>query len=296
MVPSRRAVHAGRDAVSERRVGWGGAAAVAGAAALWGLWSLFVRPAALPAATFGALVFVVMAATTLPAALTATPAVWSRRALILLAANGAFDAANVLTYFAALQETTVAVAVLTHYLAPVLIAVLAPVVERERVPGAVPAALIACAGLTLVLEPWRGEVDLTGAALGTASAVAYAGNVFVVRRLVPLLGVARVISYHAFLAAALMAPFAIAAGVVPGTRALAWVASGAVVLGAVAGVIYVRGLAVIGASRAAMLTYAEPVVAVAVGAIAWAEPVGQLAVGGVVMIVASGAWVARPRP
>lgn len=273
-----------------------GVVAVAGAAALWGLWSLFLRPAALPSATFGALVFVVMGLTALPVALASAPATWSRRAILLLLANGVLDAVNVLTYFAALQETTVAVAVLTHYLAPVLVAVLAPLIERERVPGAIAGALVSCLGLALVLEPWRGSADLTGAALGTASALAYCGNVFVVRRLAPMIGAARTISYHAFIGAVFMAPFAIAAGVVPGPTSLSWAAGGAVVLGAAAGVAYVRGLAIIGSSRAAMLTYAEPVVAVVVGAVAWHEPIGHFAIVGIALIVAAGAWVARPRP
>ena len=126
------------------------------------------------------------------------------------------------------------------------------------------------------------------------SAFAYAGNVFTVRRLVPLIGAARVISYHSFVSVVLVLPFAIHAGVVPGAAALAWTVGGAVVLGAAAGVLYVRGLAVIGASRAAMLAYAEPVVAVVVGALAWGEPVGALALAGVALIVGSGVYVAKP--
>lgn len=273
-----------------------GTVAVAGAAAMWGLWSLFFRPAALPAVTFGALMFLVVGVVALPPVVAGPRAVWTRRAVLLLLANGVLDGLNVLTYFAAMDETTVAIAVLTHYLAPVLVAVLAPVVERERVSGAIPGALVSLLGLTLVLAPWRGSVDLTGAALGTASAVAYCGNVFVVRRLAPMIGAARTISYHSFVAAAFMAPFAIAAGVVPGGASLLWVASGATLLGAAAGVAYVRGLAIIGSSRAAMLTYAEPVVAVIAGAVAWNEPVGSLAIAGIALIVAAGAWVARPRP
>jgi drug/metabolite transporter (DMT)-like permease len=58
--------------------------------------------------------------------------------------------------------------------------------------------------------------------------------------------------------------------------------------------VYVRGLGVIGASRAAMLAYAEPVVAVVVGALAWGEPVGALALVGVALIVGSGVYVAKP--
>ena len=43
--------------------------------------------------------------------------------------NTAFDALNVLTFFAALSHTTVAIAVLTHYLAPILIALAAPRID-----------------------------------------------------------------------------------------------------------------------------------------------------------------------
>jgi drug/metabolite transporter (DMT)-like permease len=104
-------------------------------------------------------------------------------------------------------------------------------------------------------------------------------------------------AYHSFVAAGIMLPFAISAGVVPGPEAVAWVVSGSLVLGTVAGLAFIRGLNVIGASRAAMLTYLEPLVAVAVGVWWWGEPVGGLAaIVGVALIVGSGAWVARPRP
>lgn len=270
-----------------------GTIAVAGAASMWGLWSLFVRPAGLPAATFGLLVFVIMGVSALPLFARDPAPQWSRRAWALVVANGVLDALNVLCYFAALQRTTVAVAVLTHYLAPILIALLAPLVDRERVPGAIAGALIACFGLALVLAPWQGEVALEGALLGGASAFFYAGNVFVVRRLGPLIGAARSMSYHSFVAAAIILPFALADGVVPGAESLAWVTAGALLLGVFTGIAFIRGLAIIGSSRAAMLTYLEPLVAVAAGAIAWGEPVSTLALAGVALIVGSGVWVAR---
>ena len=54
--------------------------AVAAAAASWGAWSLFLRPAELPSATAGAIVFLVMGLTALPAARRAPPITWYRRA------------------------------------------------------------------------------------------------------------------------------------------------------------------------------------------------------------------------
>jgi drug/metabolite transporter (DMT)-like permease len=44
-----------------------------------------------------------------------------------------------------------------------------------------------------------------------------------------------------------------------------------------------------------VLAYAEPVVAVVVGAVAWGEPIGALALVGVALIVGSGVYVAKPR-
>jgi DME family drug/metabolite transporter len=268
---------------------------VALAAASWGTWSVFLRPAELPAATAGALVLVVMGVAMLPAALRARPITWDRATVGLLLANAALDAANVLTFFAAMQTTTVAVAVLTHYLAPVLVALAAPWIDRQRVPGAIAASAVAVVGLTLVLEPWARAAAPLGALLGLASAFAYAGNVFVVRRLSVRIGAARAISYHAFLAAALMAPFALVAGGAPTVGGVAWLTLGAILTGALAGAAFVWGLGVIGSARAAVLTYFEPLVAVAVGALVWREPLGQFAAIGAALVIASGVYVARGR-
>ncbi|MBK9031899.1 MAG: EamA family transporter [Myxococcales bacterium] len=266
---------------------------VAAAAASWGTWSVFLRPAELPSATAGVLVLVVMGVATLPAALRAAPVRWDRTTLALLAGNALLDAVNVLTFFAAMQTTTVAIAVLTHYLAPVLVALAAPRIERQAVRGAVPASLVAITGLALVLEPWRSGGAPLGAALGAISAVAYAGNVFVVRRLGQRIGAARAISYHALAAAVLMAPFALVAGGHPTVGGVAWLTLGAIATGAVAGAAFVWGLGRIGSARAAMLTYLEPLVAVAVSALVWDEPLARYAAVGGALVIASGVYVAR---
>lgn len=266
--------------------------AVGGAAASWGLWSLFTRPAQLPSATAGLIVFVAMGVIMLPSAWRAAPIVWTSQARWLLAANAALDALNLLTFFAAMDHTTVAIAVLTHYLAPVLIALTAPWIDRQRVAGALPAAVVAVGGLVLVLEPWRGGGAPFGAVLGATSALAYAGNVFAVRRLGVSIGAARAVSYHSWGAALLMLPFALASGGSPTVAGLAWLVLGAIVLGAIAGAAFVWGVAVIGSAPAAMLTYLEPLVAVAIGAAVWGEPLGRFAVVGGALVLGSGAYVA----
>jgi drug/metabolite transporter (DMT)-like permease len=74
---------------------------------------------------------------------------------------------------------------------------------------------------------------------------------------------------------------------------LALVAGGSVVVGAIAGIVFVEGLQRIGSARAAVLTFAEPLVAVAVGAIAWGEPLRPLDAIGGALVLAAGIHVAR---
>ena len=271
-----------------------GVGLVLGAASLWGTWSLFLRPAGLPSATSGVLVFLTMGLATLPTAWRAPAARWDRTAWLLLAGTAVFDALNVLTYFAAL-ETTVAVAVLTHYLAPIIIALLAERIEGTTTPGARPAALVALVGLALILEPWHAPASraVAGAALGTISAFCYAGNVFVVRRLAARVGAARQVAYHSAIAAVVLLPFGVSGLATVSRGGLALVALGSVTIGALAGIVFVEGLQKTGSARAAILTYAEPLVAVAVGALVWGEPMHPLAAVGGTLVLAAGIHVAR---
>jgi len=276
------------------RPGLRGVVAVAGAASLWGLWSLFLRPTGLPATVTGPIMLLLVGVFALPLALGGPPARWDRTTAALLAGNAVCDAINVVTFFAALEHTTVAIAVLTHYLAPVLIALAAPRIDGTVTRGAPAAAAVATLGLALVLEPWRdgGGIGL-GALLGATSAVAYAGNVFVVRRLAPRLGAARTLSYHALLAAALLSPLAVSGAGAIELGDLALLASGTLVLGTFAGIAFIWGLQRIGSARAGVLAFAEPLVAVIVGGIAFSEPLSGWAALGGALVIAGGVAVAR---
>lgn len=268
---------------------------VTAAAASWGTWSLFLRPAALPGSVTSPLVFLLMGLFALPSALRSAPARWTRRTRWLLVGNTVFDSLNVFTFFSAMDHTTVAIAVLTHYAAPVLVALAAPWIDRERNPAAVAAAALALAGLALILEPWRGGGSLGwGAALGLFSAVCYSGNVFVIRRLAAEIGVARAISYHSLLAAVVLSPLVLLTPVPTVTaRAFGLIAVAALTIGAASGVIYVAGMARIGSARASVLTFAEPLVAVLVGIAVWGEPTSVTMLLGGALVIAAGLWVVR---
>ncbi|MBA3459998.1 MAG: EamA family transporter [Deltaproteobacteria bacterium] len=264
------------------------------AAASWGTWSLFLRPTHLSAWVTSPLIFLVMGIVTLPFALRGPKSTWDRTTITLLLLNAGFDALNVITYFAAIDRTTVAIAVLTHYLAPILVALAAPRFEKLSTPGAGPAALVALVGLVIVLEPWRAAADgaVPGALLGVASAVCYAGNTFTVRRLGERIGAPRAMAYHSLIAAAVLAPLLIGHSEIEASD-VALLAAGAITIGAGSGVVYIVGLTRIGAARAAVLTFAEPLVAVLVGALVWEEGLHPLAAVGGALVLGAGIYVAR---
>lgn len=275
---------------------------VAVAAASWGTWSLFLRPLGLSPWVTSPLVFAVMGACALPFALRErAPAGgprWDRVAIALLVGQSLFDALNLVAFFGAMATTTVAIAVLTHYLAPIAIALAAPLVEKTRVRGAGPAAAVALVGLVIVMAPWREPAHGAplGAALGAGSALCYAGNVLCLRALSARVGATRATAYHALIAALVLAPvpFVVGDGFAGlDLPALARLGAGAATIGAGSGIVFALGLARIGSARAAVLTFAEPLVAVAIGALVWAEPVQPLAALGGALVLGAGVYVAR---
>lgn len=220
---------------------------------------------------------------------------WDRTAVLLLGANAICDVLNSLLFFEALGHTSVAIAVITHYAAPILIALAAPYIDRVETRGARPAAAIALAGLVIVLEPWHSKADgaLIGAAFGFSSAVFYAANVFVVRRLATRIGTLRAISYHSLIGALITLPLALPYVAKVTAPALGWLAAGAILLGVGSNALFIGGLQRIGAGRTAVLTFAEPLVAVAIGILVWNQPFGPIAAVGGALVLAAGIHVAR---
>ncbi len=256
---------------------------------------MFLRPTGLPATVTSPLIFLVMGTVALPLALRGPRTIWDRTTVGLILLNSLFDALNVITFFAAIGRTTLAIAVLTHYLAPILIALLAPRIDKVETPGAGPAALAALLGLIVVLEPWRTPADgaVVGALLGVVSAVCYAGNMFTVRRIAGRIGAPRAMAYHSLLVGVVGAPLLLQ-HLDSITRAdLTLLTLGAATIGAGSGIVFAIGLTRIGSARAAILTYTEPLVAVTVGALVWGESLHPLSAVGGAMVVGAGIYVAR---
>jgi len=294
-----------------QRLGLGTVLVVA-AAALWGCWSIVFRSAEaassspLSAATETAAVFAVMLVAMAPFAL------WTRRravqagtaqprparAFAVIGALGVVDALNALCFFEAMQRTTVAIAVLCHYLTPVIVALLSPVILGEPRRRSTFVALgLSLAGLVLLLQPW-GRVsgaDVEGAALASLSAVFYAASLFLGKTLFSsfstweLAAWPKLTSVPILVVAAALSSGGLALEPGPGLILVA----GGIVCGALPLWLFYVGLSRLQASQVSVLTLVEPLVAVLVGVLVWGEPLAAIGVVGGALVLWGAGIIAR---
>jgi len=270
------------------------------AATCWGTWSLLFRPTGLSGSVTAPIVFILIA---LGSAIPMwrehkrLAPKWKRPLVVMLLAYAFFDALNAATFFSAMNVTTVAVAVLTHDLAPVLVALVSPRIDGVKVKHAYPAALIALFGVVLLLEPWRegalGGNVLLGAMLGGTSALAYACNVFLGRRLSIAVGPFTALGAHSALAALILLPLAGQELFTIEARDVPYLLVAGLVPGLLAGAAFLRGVALVGSARAAILAFLEPLVACIVGYLYFDERLGFAGVIGALLILVAGVLVTR---
>ena len=279
-------------------------AADAGAACAWGTWAIVVRHAdALAPGTPVALQStIVMAVVTLVSGAAAffdrVPGRASGRARLWVVCSGVADAFNVFLFFAAYKHT-IAVAVLTHYLTPIFVALAAPLVLGERLtPTGVVAIVASFLGLAVLLLPSVGGAGAsaiwTSALLGAGSAGFYAANVIINKLVTRELSTSEMMFWHGTVATPLLALFVPmdAWHHVADNAFLAVVAIGP---GALAGLAFVWGLRRIPAAHASTLTLLEPLVSIVLGAAVLGERIGAGAgLGGVLIL--GGALLVMTQP
>jgi drug/metabolite transporter (DMT)-like permease len=286
-------------------------AAVAFAASSWGTWALVIRHTEalgpMPAALEAAIVMGVIALVSWVVSLRdGAPARRTWRAWSLVAWFGVSDLLTVLLFFAA-YKLTIAVAVLTHYMTPVFVALSAPIVLRERMTGRTGFAIaVSSLGLVAMLAH-RGEpgaagggegmgesaaVVWTSAALGTASAVFYASNVLVNKVIVRWFSTGEAMFWHALVATTLgLALVPLSAWPTISPCAVAFLTVAALGPGALGGLAFVWGLRRIPAAHASTLTLLEPLVSLFLGAAVLGERVGVRALVGGALILAGAVLV-----
>ncbi len=263
------------------------------AAISWGTWPLYTREGAPPGLVVGFLTLTVMA---LPAPFVFRRAAFADRGAVgALVLAGLADAGNVALYFPALAGGPTVVAVLTHYLAPTLVALAAPLVHEPRSRRALLASPMILLGLTLVLGDSPGDARgwLRTALFGAGSAVFYALNVLGSRRAQRTFSAGAVTSLHAVVGAAtLLLCFGREALPVRADAGTWWVLFGALVNGLGGALLFNHALRRLGAQRVGVITYLEPLTAALIGVLWLGQPFTPLmALGGGLVLVA-GAWAA----
>ena len=266
--------------------------AVAALAASWGLIAIIVREVDLDAQVLVfyrlALAAVVLFLVAIFTAQVAKLRVERHAGRIVLI--GVMLGTHWFLYFATIKLSSVAVAVLMAYLAPIAIALIAPLVlpeDRSRI--ALAALVPAAAGVVLVALGGEegGAVRPLALAAGLATAATYAALVILTKRIaneVPLLALTTV---NYTVAAVAITPLLFTADrVLPSAEELPAVVVLGVVFTALSGYLYIGLLRRVTAQAIGVLAYIEPVSA---ALLAWAilgeQLSWQVVVGGTLVIL-----------
>lgn len=215
------------------------------------------------------------------------------RELPLLFLSGAAMGFNWIFLFEAYRYTTVSVATLSYYFAPVIVMALSPLLFHERATKRQALCFVgATVGLILVIDPGglAGEGQhLKGIAFGLAAAALYAAVVLLNKGIRGVSGIDRTLLQFAAAALVLLPYVLLSQGVrleamdLPGWLCLMCV--GALHSG-VAYVLYFSALKALPGQEAALLSYIDPLVAVLISLAVLGEPVSALQLTGGGMILA----------
>jgi len=279
-------------------VRYAGPLQIGAAMAVWSSWGLAVRWLPVPPWALTGYVGVVACAVSGALWLAAGGRVadlWPRGYRRVLLAMGLLFVLNNVCFLTAYERTTVANAVLTHYTAPVFVAVLAPLALGERLLPVTPVSLLlAAAGMGLLLPgvhlAWE-DRHLQGLLLGTLSGLAYAVLIVLARGLSLRLAALPLLFVQNGIIALVLLPGLVVLGVPRGSGTV-WALLGLGVIHATgAGLLYLAGIRRVRAQTAAILGYLEPLLAVGLAAAVLGERLGPGALAGGGLILLSGALV-----
>ena len=215
-----------------------------------------------------------------------------KRELVLLLLSGMAMGFNWILLFEAYRYTTVSVATLSYYFAPVIVTAVCPLLFREKLTGKQLLCFIgSTAGLVLITgigDLGSGSSHFTGILFGLGAAVLYATVVLLNKFIKNVEGIHR--TFLQFLAAILvLVPYvAMTSGVtVGGMDGMGWVCL--LVVGLIhTGItycMYFSSLKELPGQKAAILSYLDPLVAVLISVTILHEPMTAVqAIGGVLIL------------
>jgi len=228
-----------------------------------------------------------------------------RKNFWILAVSGVVMGANWVFLFEAYKYTTVAVATLSYYMAPVYLVLISAVLFRERLTSVrVICILISVAGMALVADVFgagpSGDKAGFGVFLGICAGAAYA-VVVTLNRFMKEIDPMETTIMQLFFAAAAMIPYALfttdlASITVTGSSVVSMLILGIVHTG-IAYLIYFSTIKNLSVQTVAVFSYIDPVTAIACSGLLLNERVSAVQIVGAVMILGSTLcselWTAR---
>ena len=220
-----------------------------------------------------------------------------RKELLLLLLSGVAIGANWILLFEAYRYTTVSVATLSYYFAPVLVTAACPFFFREAMTGKQAICFgMATAGVALILATGGlagTGTDLVGILYGLGAAVLYAAVVLLNKAIQQVEGIQR--TFFQFVAAlAVLLPYVLGTGGISfsGLNATGWVCLlivGLVHTGA-AYCLYFSALGNLRGQEAALLSYLDPLVAVLLSLLVLGEGLTPAQAAGGAMVLGFALW------
>lgn len=219
-----------------------------------------------------------------------------RSNLALLLISGATLGLNWVFLFAAYNHTTVAIASLCNYMAPIVIIALSPFLFGEKLgPKRLACVVAAVVGILLVSDLpsiLSGEVNLTGIMLGFASAACFVIIVVCNKLMTGVNGYDRVlVQLGASVIIVLPYVLFVHHGIPLEADLRSWVLTGVLCLvqTGFAYVLYFSAMGDLPAQEVALMSYIEPALSVLGSALILHEPLGVVGAIGAVLVIAAAA-------
>ncbi len=213
-----------------------------------------------------------------------------KKEIPLLLLSGAAMGVNWILLFEAYKYTTVSVATLSYYFAPVIVTLLCPLLFREKL-GRVQIVCFVMSTLGLVLITGvapGGSSLLTGILFGLGAALFYATVIILNKFIKNAEGLYRTIMQFIAAIIVLLPYVLLTDGInLTGLDTLGWASllTVGIVHTGIAYVLYFSSLKDLPGQKAAILSYIDPLVAVIVSVLVLSEPLGVTqAIGGVLIL------------
>ncbi len=218
-----------------------------------------------------------------------------RKNLIKLIVSGALIGFNWILLFEAFRYTTVAVATLCYYMAPIFVLLISPLLLKEKLTGRrIVCVLAALAGMVLVsgVIGGGGAGSVKGILLGLGAAALYASVVLTNKTIRGVPAIEKT-AVQLFAAGAVLVPYVLLAEKVPAGTFTGSVIALTLVVGLVhtglAYALYFSSMDGLSAQTVALFSYIDPVVAVLLSALLLKEPMGVWEAVGTVLVIGAAA-------